>query len=330
MNHYDKTNKINVQTNVIPSALDKAVIDETARGIALYFKDGQFVCQTFFTQPIVGEINMLEGLETAADVHIRSIEMIGPGLLHVRLMGDEPQVRKMCDDAKFFNILRAISSTFTDEIRSRRYLETTSRKEGWNVIVSLDREKYNLLNRVKLDGLDMRIDNLIILGDRLIGLTADNRVVQGHLSPEILTSRKKQAEVMLLDKVNNLGPISLLSRVPNSENSFLVTVNNTIYQFDVWGEMLHLNTLDESVQKINSVTFNHTRSIMATTNGLYEMDVQELPNMVKVTSMPRQIINQHLKQDFRLALYVDDPYIKGTTPQIGIFAKTENDKIMFF
>jgi len=330
MRNSNKTNKINVQTNVIPTHLTTSIIDETARGIALYYKDGQFVCQTFFTQPIVGEINILEGLETDADVHIRSIQVIGPNLLHIRLLGMKPQVLNMCEDRNFYNILRGISTTMTNEVRSRRYLETTSKKEGWNCIVSLDQEKFNLLNNVKLDNKSIRIDNLLILGDRLIGLTDDHRVVEGHLAPEILLHKEIEMPVTLLDNVNKLGRITLLSKVPNSETSFLVTVNNTIYQFDVWGEMLHLNTLDESVEQINSVTFNHTRSIMATTNGLYEIDVQELPNMVITTSMPRQIINEHLNEDFRLALYVDDPYTLGVNPQLGIFAKTRDDQIMFF
>ncbi len=330
MRNTGKTNSINVQTNIIPTHLTTSVLDETARGIALYYKDGQFICQTFFTQPIVGEVNILKGLETNADVHIRSIQVIGPNLLHVRLLGAKPQVIDMCEDSSFYNILRGISTTMTNEIRSRRYLETTSKKEGWNCIVSLDQEKYSLLNNVQLDNTSVRINNLLILGDRLIGLTEDNRVVEGHLAPEILLDKDMKMKVSLLENVNKLGRITLLSKVPNSETSFLVTVNNTIYQFDVWGEMLHLNTLDESVEQINSVTFNHTRSIMATTNGLYEIDVQELPNMVITTSMPRQIINENLKQDFRLALYVDDPYTLGMNPQMGIFAKTRDDQVMFF
>ncbi len=52
--------------------------------------------------------------------------------------------------------------------------------------------------------------------------------------------------------------------------------------------------------------------------------------MVITTSMPRQIINENLKQDFRLALYVDDPYTLGMNPQMGIFAKTRDDQVMFF
>jgi hypothetical protein len=239
-------------------------------------------------------------------------------------------VRKMCEDRAFYNIIRGISTTLNNDVRSRRYLETTSKKTGWNCIVSLDKEEYNLINNVDMDNKMKRIDNLLILGDRLVGQTDDHKVVQGHLTPEVLLRKDSRIKVTLLENVNKLGKISLLSKVPNSETSFLVTVNNTIYQFDVWGEMLHLNTLDESVQQINSVTFNHTRSIMATTNGLYEVDIQEFPNMVRTSGMPRQLINTHLKQDFRLALYVDDPYILGMNNSLGIFAKTQNDKVMFF
>ncbi len=324
------TNHINVQTNVIPPELTPEVIEETARGIALFYKNKKYTCQTFFTQPILGEINLVEGLETDADVYFRSIEWIGPNLLHVRVRGDEKDVRSMCKDKNFYNILRGISKTLNNEVHSRRYLETTSKKQGWNCIVSLDQERFNLLNYVLLDDQQIRIENIIILGDRLIGLTEDQRVVQGHLTPDILMKDDLRIKVTLLENVNKLGKIVLLGKVPNSENTFLVTVGNTIYQFDVWGDMIHLNTLDEDVKQINSVSFNHTRSIMATTNGLYEMDIQELPNMVHAVSLPRQIVNPNLKQSFQLALYVDDPYLIGMNPPMGIFAKTEKDEIMFF
>jgi len=330
MKNQNQTNHIRVQTNVLPQDLTPQIMEETARGIALYYKDKKFICQTFFTQPILGEINMVDGLETDADVHIRAIQWIGPNLFHIRLMGAEKDIRTMCKDKKFYDVIRGISATLSSEIRSRRYLETTSKKQRWNVVISLDQERYNLLNHISLKGQTLRIDNIVALGDRLIGLTDDHRVVQGQLTPEILLRDDLRLEVTLLDNVNKLGKIALLGKVPNSENTFLVTVDNTIYQFDVWGDMVHLNTLDESVKQSNSVTFNHTRSIMATSNGLYEMDIQELPNMVKASGLPRQIVNPHLKQNFRLALYVDDPYIIGMNPPLGIFAKTEKDEVMFF
>ena len=330
MKNQDLINHINVQTNTIPTKLDSNVIAETAHGIALYYKDKKFVCQTFFTQPILGEINKVTGLETAADVHIRAIEWIGPNLFHIRLMGDETHVRTMCEGKTFYDLLRGISGTLNKDVRSRRYLETTRKMMDWNCIVSLDREKYNLLNLVRLENKDLRINNIIILGDRIMGLTDDHRVVQGQLTPDILLRTEERIRVMLLQNVNELGKINLLGKVPNSENTFLVTVDNTIYQFDVWGEMVHLQTLDESVKQIHSINFNHTRTIMATSNGLYEMDVQELPNMVKTSGLPRQIINPHLNQNFRLALYVEDPYIIGNNPPLGIFAKTDKDEVLFF
>lgn len=330
MKNQDLINHINVQTNIIPTKLDSNIIDETAHGIALFYKDKKFVCQTFFTQPILGEINMLEGLETEADVHIRAIQWIGPNMFHIRLMGDEKQVRTMCEDKTFYDLLRGLSTTLNKDVRSRRYLETTAKLMDWNCIVSLDREKYNLLNLVKLDNKELRINSIITLGDRIIGLTEDHKVVQGQLTPDILLRTDERIRVMLLQNVNELGKINLIGKVPNSENTFLVTVDNTIYHFDVWGNMVHLQTLDENVRQINSINFNHTRTIMATTNGLYEMDVMELPNMVKTTGLPRQIINPHLNQNFRLALYVDDPYVIGNNPPLGIFAKTEQDQVLLF
>lgn len=330
MKNQDLINHIKVQTNNIPKELTTNVIDETARGIALYYKDRKFVCQTFFTQPILGEINMVEGLETDADVHLRAVQSIGPNLYHLRMMGDEVKVREMCRDKTFMELIRGISTTLTKEVRSRRYLETTSTKQKWNCIVSLDQQRFHLINLVLLEKTELMIDNIIILGDRIIGLTQDRRVVQGQLTPDILLKDDEKIRVTLLQNINDLGDISLLGKVPNSENTFLVTIDNNIYQFDIWGEMVHLQTLDESVRQINSINFNDTRTIMATTNGLYEMDVMELPNMVKTTGFPRQIINSHLNQNFRLALYVDDPYIIGHNPPHGIFAKTEKDQVLFF
>ncbi len=60
------------------------------------------------------------------------------------------------------------------------------------------------------------------------------------------------------------------------------------------------------------------------------MDVQEMQNMIQPIGLPRQIVNPHLKQDFRLALYVEDHYLLGNNPPVGIFAKTENDEVMVF
>lgn len=323
-------NIIDVQTNVVPVDLTTSTIDETARGIALFYKNKQFVCQTFFTQPILGEINRVEGLEKLADVYIRSIQLVGPNIFHVRMMGDEDKVKDMCRQDSFYDLLRGIGSTLTNEVRSRRYLETTNKKDRWNCVVSLDKKKFHLLNNVLLDKKLIPITNIIVLGDRILGLTKDHKVVLGQLRAEILEREETEMQVELMETVNKIGKITLLAKAPNSEDSFLVTVNNTIYQFNIWGEMLHFNTLDESVKQINSITFNHTRSIMATSNGIYEMDVSEMPNMVRATSMPRQIINPHLKDQFQLALYVDDPYILGVNPALGIFAKNEKDQVLFF
>lgn len=323
-------NTIGVQTNVIPMNLTTSVIDETARGIALFYKDKHFVCQTFFTQPVLGEINLVEGLETRADVHIRSIQLIGPNVFHVPLLGTETKVREMCRDVAFYELLRGIRTTLTKDIRSRRYLELNTTGETWNCLVSVDKMKFHILNNVWLNKKMTSITNIILLGDRLLGLTTDHKVVMGQIRTELIESDHTDLKVELMETINKLGRISLLTKAPNSDDNFLITVENTIYQFNIRGEMLHFNTLDEKVKQINSITFNHTRSIMATSNGLYEMDVTEMPNMVRATSLPRQIINPHLNDNFRLALYVDDPYILGIEPGLGIFAKNDKEEVLFF
>ncbi len=321
---------VTVQTNVVPDDLTPEIIEEIARGIALYYKDNRFICQTFFTQPVLGEIQMVDGLETRADVHIRSIQMVGPNLFHVLATGEEKKVHTMCRDKIFYDLIRGIETTLTPDIRSRRYLDTANGDKRWNMLVSLDKKKYRLLNEVELDGKKVWLRNIIILGNRLLGITEDHKVVIGRLRPEILEKEDSKLPVQLMETVNKLGKIRLLAKAPNSEDTFLVTVDNTIYQFNIWGEILHFNTLDDDVKQINSITFNRTRSIMATTNGLYEMDVREMPNMVRATSMPRQIVDPNLKQNFQLALYVEDPYMLGVNPALGIFAKTEKDKVLFF
>jgi len=323
-------NVLSLQTNLVPTELTPDIIEEIARGIALYYKDNNFVCQTFFTQPILGEVQMVDGLEKEADVYIRSIQMVGPNLFHVLVTGEEEKVHTMCRDKTYYELIRGIETTFTEDIRSRRFLDTTDGKNRWNILLSLDKKKYRLLNTVDLDKKSVHLQNIIILGDRLLGITDDHKVAMGHLKPELLEREETLLAVKLMDTINKLGKIRLLAKAPNSEDTFLVTVNNTIYQFNIWGEIQHFNTLDDDVKQINSITFNHTRSIMATSNGLYEMDVWEMPNMVRATSMPRQIVDPNLKQNFQLALYVEDPYMLGVNPALGIFAKTDKEKVLFF
>ena len=118
--------------------------------------------------------------------------------------------------------------------------------------------------------------------------------------------------------------------MPNIENSFLATIKNTIYQFDLSGEMLRFKLLDENVKRINSVSFNNTRTIMATTEGLYEIEVIEGPNIIKAPSLPRMIVAPHLKDNFTVAMYFEDQEILGVSPATGIFAKTEDERVLFF
>ncbi|MEJ2049094.1 MAG: hypothetical protein P8Y60_04485 [Calditrichota bacterium] len=323
-------NRIKVQTNRLPKELNRPEIDETARGIALYYRNNEFVCQTFFTPPVLGEINWIEGLDPNAEVYFREINYIGPNLFHIRLIGGEDPIRKMFTDQHLYNLLWGIQGTLNESIRSRRYLDTTRGKERYDVIVSLDKKTYWFANWVKLNNQKTRIDNVLIAGNRLLGLTENHEVVWSQLTPDVVEKQDVLLEVNPLETVNKLGKIDLLETVPNTDDFFLATIKNTIYQFNIWGDMIYFNKLDDQVKHITSIDFNSKRSIMSTTDGIYEVDVQEMPNMVKVTSLPRQISNPHLKNNFKMAMYVEDPYILGINPAIGVFAKTEDEKVVFF
>lgn len=330
MKSRESINRIKVQTNRLPRELTRSEIDETARGIALYYKDNEFVCQTFFTPPVLGEINWIEGLDPNAPVYFREINYIGPNLFHIRLIGKEEDIRKMFTNQHLYTLLRGIQGTFTENVRSRRYLDTTIGKEHCDLIVSLDKKTYWFANWVKLNNQKTRIDNVLFAGNRLLGLTEKSEVVWGQLIPDVVEKQDFMLDVQLLDNVNKLGKIDLLETVPNTDDFFLATIKNTIYQFNIWGDLIYFNKLDDQVEHIKSIDFNNTRSIMSTTDGIYEVDVQEMPNMVKVTSLPRQIANPHLRDKFKMAMYVEDPYILGINPAIGVFAKTEDEKVVFF
>jgi len=323
-------NHLKVQTTVLPPDLTTLEVNETARGIALFYKNNNFTCQTFFTPPAIGEITEIEGLEDKADVYFRTIELIGPNLFHVRTVGKEDKVRKMCDDPKLFNLIRGISSTLTEDIRMRRYLETTKGWDVWDVIVSLDRKAYYVANYVNLDKKRTRINNIIVVGDRLLGLTDDQKLVIGQITPDIIEKKDLLLDVSYMEEVNKIGKVDLLEPLPNTENSFLVSIKNHIYQFNIWGEMVHFDSLEDGINRINSISFNRTRSIMATDKGLYEVDVQEMPNFVRPVSLPRQIAHPNLRNNFKVALYVEDPYLLGVHPAMGVFAKTEDERILFF
>ncbi|GEM_PF-2116159 len=326
----DFTNRIKVQTNQLPRELTQTEIHESARSISLYYRQGDFICQTFFTPPILGKINYIEGLDKSAQVYFREIQLIGPNLFHVRLVGAESDIRDMCRENRFYELLKGLQTTFNEQVRTRRYLETTTGKDQWDLIVSLDKKTFWFANYVRLEGKDTRLKNIIIVGDRLLGLTDDQQVVSGQLTPDIIEQQDLRLEVTPMKEVNEHGKVDVLENMPNTDDMFLATIKNGIYQFTIWGDLVHYDVLDDKLQRINSVNFNHTRSIMATNEGIYEMDVSEMPNMVKVTSLPRQIANPHLRKEFKTALYVDDPYILGVYPAVGIFAKTRDEKVVFF
>ena len=130
-----------------------------------------------------------------------------------------------------------------------------------------------------------------------------------------------------MENVNKLGKIDSLARVPNSDEVFLVTVQNRVYHFDLWGTMTGFEELPESVKQINSVEFNRVRSVLATTEGLFEVDIQEMPNMVRATGLPRQIVHTQLREGFKVARYVEDLLVLGIYPATAIIAKTKNDKV---
>jgi hypothetical protein len=122
----------------------------------------------------------------------------------------------------------------------------------------------------------------------------------------------------------------LLESLPNSEDSFLVALGNVVYEFNIWGDMIQFNALEERVKRIKSIGFNSTKSVFATSEGIFEVGVREMPNMVKVASLPRQISHPDLRSGFKMAQYVEDPYVLGIHPAMGIFAKTADDKVLCF
>ncbi len=326
----DEIKRMKVQTSIIPAELTELEMRERTRGIALYYKDDEFISQTFFTPPNVGEINWIDGLTVEANVHFREIELIGTDLLHLYVVGKEEDILKMCRSNKVYNVLKGLYPSLTERNRSRKYIDITAGKPRWHVIISIDKKSFYIASNVKLNNKKILIDNIIILGDRLFGLTDKQEVVTAQLLPDIIEKRDAVLEVDLVDEMNKYGKIDKLEKMPNVENSFLATIKNTIYQFDLSGEMLRFKLLDENVKRINSVSFNSTRTIMATTDGLYEIEVIEGPNMVKATSLPRMIVAPHLKDNFTVAMYLEDPDILGVNPAIGIFAKTEDERVLFF
>ncbi len=325
-----QNNRLKVQTNEIPRELTPMEISEMTRAIALYHKDGKYTCQTFFTPPRIAQVNWIEGVEKSADVYFRSIQLIGTNLFHVHCIGTEEKFRKVCGDAGFYNIIRGLSSTFSEGIRSRWYLDTTTGREKWDCIVSLDRKAHCLVNYVNLDKKRTRIENVIIVGDALLGLTGEGKAVMGQLTPDLLEKKDAMLDVSPMEDLNNLGKIDLLVAVPNSETSFLACIKNMIYELNLSGDMIRFGLLEDRVKHIKSVDFNHTSTLVATNDGLYEIGVEELPNMVRASTLPRQISHSDLKGGFRAGHYVEDPFILGVHPAQGIVAKAEGERIVCF
>jgi hypothetical protein len=330
MQKANHVNHIKVQTSLIRDELNVREIGNAARSISMYFKDGKFMYQSFFTQPLLGRVNVLEGLEKNAEIYFRSIRMIGTNLYHVSLVGNEKQLRSMCEDPKFYTFLDRAGSAMENESRSRSFIDIAGMSDHWDVIASVDKEAYYVSNRIKLNNKEMSIYNIIVVGDRLLGLTKDQKVVIGQLNPDIIEKPDVLLTVEPMEEVNKMGKAHHLETVPNSEDLFLATIRNTVYQFNIWGDMTHFDVLDDDVQQINSIKFNHTSSIMATNRGLYEVDVHEMPNMVRATSLPRRISGADLAGEFQYAGYTEDPQVLGINPAIGVFTKTKDNKVYFF
>ena len=104
-------------------------------------------------------------------------------------------------------------------------------------------------------------------------------------------------------------------------------MKNRVYYFDLWGNMTGFEELPESVKQINSVEFNRVSSVLATTQGLFEVDLQEMPNMVRAKGLPRQIAHRELQDGFTMARYVEDPLVLGIHPAMAIMAKTWSGKV---
>ncbi|MEJ2052186.1 MAG: hypothetical protein P8Y60_20530, partial [Calditrichota bacterium] len=219
-------------------------------------------------------------------------------------VGKEDQVRKMCDEPRFYELLTAIGTTLTDDIWTRYFIEVTGRTDHRDLIVSLEKNRYYMANKVWHKKKELHLHNIVVVGDRIVGLTDKQEVVIGQLTPDVIEKPDVLLDVELMEDVNKLGKIELLEPVPNSEDLFLAITGNIVYQFNIYGDMTRFDVLEENVKHIHSIHFNRTKSLLATDDGLYEVDVQEMPNMVRSIGLPRKIMNPDLRKDFRVALYV--------------------------
>lgn len=318
-----------VQTNFIPPDLTSVEINEAAKALALHYKDGKLVCQSFFTPPHIGEINWLEGLEPQADLYFRKIHLIGTNLFHLKLVGRQEMVEKACLDPNFRKLLRGLSTTFEVKHFARRYFDASPQEQVWDVLFSLDKKDFFLLNFVEVEGKKMPIRNVTLVGDHLLGITEEGKAVKAFISADLLEQKGMALQAKFMEEVNKWGPIDMLSPEPNSKDFFLATTGNKIFQFNIWGDVIPFQALD-GVKKVFSIDFNHTKTIFATDNGLFEVGVQELPNMLQTTGLPRRIAHPFLKEGFKSAHYVEDPFILGVHPSMGIFAKTAQDRFLCF
>lgn len=330
MKSMTQVNVINVQTHELPPELTEETITGYSHGFSLFYTGGKFYYQTFFTPPTIGEMNRIEGLNNRGQVNIRSITKIGPITYHIRCSGDEKSIREMMTRENFYGLIRGMDRTLRKEDLSRRFIDLSSEFDQWNLLCSVSMKQTILLNYVEWNGRRMRLSNLITLNNKFLGISDEQKVYMGHLTPEIFTTPDRLLQVQPLDTVNTLGRIDLISQIPNTDTAFLVAVGNQIFEFTFWGDILHFQTLEENVSRINSITFNNTRGIVATNSGLYEMDVLEIPNMVKPYGLPKQIVNPLLKKEIEMALYVEDPEILGVHHAVGIIAKTEDNQVLFF
>jgi len=324
----NQTNQLTLHTRPLPGEWTSTEGQEAARALLLCYRDGQFTAQTIFTQPLLGRINWVDGLKQDAQVYFREISRIGIDVMHVRLTGTYEDVRKMCHQLEFYSLLRGINATLGEAVASRWYIDTTSGRGQWDAIVDLNSKKFHLVNDVMLRKAVARIDNIIVVGDRLLGLTSQREVVIGKLTPHVIEQDEYTLVVELYESINKLGKVDSLARVPNSDALFLVSIENRVYQFDLWGTMTRFQELDERVKEIHSINFNRVRSVLATGQGLFEVDVQEMPNMARATGLPRQIAHsQLLQQGFKVARYIEDPLILGVCPAMAIVAKTNDERV---
>jgi hypothetical protein len=323
-------NVIQVQTHDLSSQLTDEMIANTSKGLSLFYNDGRFYYQTFFTLPTIGEINRIDGIHHNGQVNFRAITKLGPMIYHVRCSARENDIRSMIENEDFYKLIHGIDKNLQPQDRSRRFLDLSTGKEQWNLLCSTQKKQTIIMNYTTSNNHKIRLTNIITLNNKLLGISKDNKVYMGTLTPEIFEKTDNRINVEPVETINQLGKVDLISQIPNTDEAFLVSVGNNIYEFTLWGDVMHFQALEDTVKRINSINFNNTRGIVATNSGLYEMDVLEIPNMVKPYGLPKQIVNPLLKKEIEMALYVEDPEILGMHSAVGVITKTANNNVLFF